>query len=104
MTSIPRPCLDCGALVAAGANRCRECAWEHEAKRGSTVERFGSGWARISGLVLKRDGYVCQVQLPGCTGEATTADHVTPRSQGGAATLDNLQASCRPCNSRKGSR
>jgi 5-methylcytosine-specific restriction endonuclease McrA len=104
MTSIPRPCLDCGALVAAGVARCRECARDHEAQRGSTVERFGSGWAGISAAVLRRDGYECQLRLPGCTGEATTADHVIPRSQGGTATLDNLQASCRHCNSSKGKR
>jgi 5-methylcytosine-specific restriction endonuclease McrA len=103
MTGLPRPCLDCGALVA-GASRCRDCAPRHEAKRGSTVERFGSGWARISALVLKRDGYECQLGLPGCTGRATTADHVIPRAQGGTATLDNLQASCRHCNSVKGTR
>lgn len=104
MTTLPRPCIGCGALVPAGATRCRDCTRAVEQRRGTVTQRFGPGWARISALVLKRDGYECQLRLPGCTGRATTADHVTPRSHGGTATLDNLQASCRRCNSRKGTR
>lgn len=37
-----------------------------------------------------------------CRGLATTADHITPRSQGGDDEPANLRPACRPCNSRRG--
>jgi 5-methylcytosine-specific restriction endonuclease McrA len=71
---------------------------------GTTAERFGPGWARISRQVIERDGGECQLQLPGCTFVATTADDVVPRSMGGESDPGNLRAACRPCNSRRGAR
>lgn len=51
--------------------------------------------------VLQRDGYVCVY----CGAEATQVDHRVPLASGGAPLdLDNLQAICKPCNLRKGSR
>jgi hypothetical protein len=51
--------------------------------------------------VLERDAYRCQH----CGGwENLAVDHITPESKGGAATLENLQALCRSCNSKKGVR
>lgn len=51
--------------------------------------------------VLERDAYRCQH----CGGwENLAVDHIVPESKGGAATLENLQALCRSCNSRKGAR
>lgn len=56
-------------------------------------------------LVLARDGYVCRMQLPGCTGRADTVDHVVP------LVLDptqnpydpaGLRAACTSCNSSAG--
>ncbi len=60
-------------------------------------------WHAVSALVLRRDGYRCQIRGPGCTGRATTADHVI-ELQDGAPMYDmgNLQAACRRCNSAKG--
>jgi len=94
-----RPCLRCGTPTRG--SRCPSCERAH---RGTTAERFGSGWARISRLVIERDGGDCQLNLPGCTLEATTADHIVPRSRGGGSDMDNLRAACRPCNSRRGAR
>lgn len=54
--------------------------------------------------VLARDQYTCQycgVQ-PGRT--ELTMDHVMPRSRGGQTSWENVVASCRSCNQRKGSR
>ena len=53
-------------------------------------------------LVLIRDRYACQLQLPGCTQPATQVDHRIPFRDGGVETLENLQASCANCNLRKG--
>ena len=99
--SLPRSCHVCGGVHAAGT-RCPVAAAKHEKRRGSSHERYGSGWASISKAVIERDGGVCQLQLPGCTHRATTADHIQPRSKGGTAAMSNLQAACRHCNSSKG--
>jgi 5-methylcytosine-specific restriction endonuclease McrA len=48
--------------------------------------------------VLERDGYQCQVRLPGCTAIATDADHIGDRMD---HRLENLQAACSHCNQRR---
>lgn len=53
--------------------------------------------------MLERDGYTCRVQLPGiCTTQASHADHIVPKSKGGADILTNLRAACGPCNLARG--
>ncbi|GAA4377870.1 HNH endonuclease [Paeniglutamicibacter cryotolerans] len=47
--------------------------------------------------VLRRDGNRCGY----CGHAATTVDHITPRSRGGADSWENLVACCQSCNSRK---
>ena len=37
-------------------------------------------------------------------GVELSVDHIRPRSNGGATTMDNLQTLCRRCNSKKGAR
>ncbi len=51
--------------------------------------------------VLERDMYrcvICGTHLDLCV------DHIFPEAAGGLATLENLQAMCRPCNTRKGAK
>jgi 5-methylcytosine-specific restriction protein A len=55
-------------------------------------------------IALERDGYMCMLQLQGCTGEATEADHRIAVSKGGTDEVDNLQAACRNCNNKKSSK
>jgi len=82
------------------------------ARRGTRVQRFGPGWESTSRRIIARDGGVCQLRLAGCTGIATTADHVVSRAAAkrmGWTLADinaewNLQASCLHCNSSKGDR
>lgn len=50
--------------------------------------------------VFARDSHRCQY----CTGPAENLDHVVPRSRGGDHTWENVVASCRRCNTRKGDR
>ena len=50
--------------------------------------------------VFLRDGFTCQY----CGNSAENIDHVVPKSQGGVHTWENVVASCRRCNSRKGGR
>jgi 5-methylcytosine-specific restriction endonuclease McrA len=95
--ALPRSCI-CGGIHQPGERCPRSSA------AGTTTQRFGKGWAAMSRAVIERDGGVCQLQLPGCTHVATTADHIVPRSKGGTAAMENLRAACRPCNSRRGNR
>ena len=62
--------------------------------------RFGSGpaWSRAG--VHARDGRRCGY----CGKDATTIDHILPRSRGGRNTWKNTVAACTACNQRKGDR
>ncbi len=50
--------------------------------------------------VFARDRHRCQY----CGRAAENLDHVVPRSRRGSHTWDNVVASCRTCNARKGDR
>lgn len=62
--------------------------------------RFGGGpgWSRAG--VHARDGRRCGY----CGKDATTIDHILPRSRGGRNTWKNTVAACMVCNQRKGDR
>jgi 5-methylcytosine-specific restriction endonuclease McrA len=58
----------------------------------------GPAWSRSG--VMQRDERRCGY----CGGQATTVDHILPRSRGGKNTWKNTVAACGPCNQRKGDR
>lgn len=61
------------------------------------------GWKRARLETLERDNHTCQINGPRCITTATHADHIIPWSEGGAwLDLDNLRASCEPCNTSRG--
>lgn len=94
----------CGELTTSA--RCNGHMRKQDAQRGSTYERgYDADWRRVRVIVLGRDDYRCQLRLTGCTGLATTADHIVPLSAGGERLdLRNLQAACSHCNTAKGGR
>lgn len=52
--------------------------------------------------ILERDGYLCQFNLPGCTGhDQLTAFHINPKSAGGTDNADNLITACSNCHTKK---
>jgi len=56
-------------------------------------------WRALRLQCLKRDHWRCATA--GCTNRAIVADHVLPRSRGGADVLDNLVARCLVCHNRR---
>lgn len=54
--------------------------------------------------ILLRDRSTCQYCHRELPAALLTLDHVIPRSRAGESTWENLVASCRPCNNRKGNR
>jgi 5-methylcytosine-specific restriction endonuclease McrA len=95
------------------------CASRHERQvsGGSNVQRAKkAGVARVYGIswqkVCARDGWRCQ--LCGCATpkrlrgtykpNAPEIDHIVPMGAGGGHTWDNVQCSCRQCNSNKGAK
>lgn len=66
-------------------------------QKGSTT-----AWRRIRAVVLLRDGYRCQLQIPGiCTTTATQVHHLLGRDISGDDPR-YLAASCAPCNQKAG--
>ena len=65
-------------------------------------KRRGAGNIRTK--ILMRDGYRCQYCGVRGTAVDMTLDHILPRSRGGRTHPENLAASCRACNNRKGDR
>lgn len=57
---------------------------------------------RIRRQVIERDGYYCVYCDEDLTDKEIHLDHVIPESQGGPTTVDNLQVTCRKCNTSKG--
>jgi 5-methylcytosine-specific restriction endonuclease McrA len=54
--------------------------------------------------ILVRDRHTCQYCGRAFSAGELTLDHVMPRSRGGNSSWENLVASCRKCNNRKGDR
>lgn len=52
--------------------------------------------------VIQRDGYHCVYCDEDLTKSEIHLDHVIPESKGGPTTVDNLQVTCRKCNTAKG--
>ena len=101
-TRPPGPCTwpGCTHLAERGNSRCADhphLAWAGSDRRS----RLPSDWETRRRRVLERDGYQCQLRLPGCTHLATECDHVTA---GDDHRLSNLQGACHSCHARKSAR
>lgn len=71
-----------------------------------TSPAYRGPWLILRKLVLQRDGYVCQLRLPGCKTKATQVDHIIGLAQAPERRWDieNLTSACRSCNIAKGNR
>jgi 5-methylcytosine-specific restriction endonuclease McrA len=52
--------------------------------------------------VIARDGYRCVYCDEDLTNAEIHLDHVIPEAKNGPTTIDNLQVTCRKCNTAKG--
>lgn len=91
-------CNMCGSIKQIGPEfgLCEACSAKQNRKRKPI-----SNSLRIA--VYKRSNFQC-VKCGENDIEKLTLDHINPFSKGGEDTLENLQALCKSCNSRKGNR
>jgi 5-methylcytosine-specific restriction endonuclease McrA len=54
--------------------------------------------------IILRDENICQYCGGDFHTDDLTMDHVVPKSQGGEKSWENIVASCKPCNQKKGNR
>ena len=64
----------------------------------AAAQGYGRRWRRLRLWVLARQP-ICA--MPGCGKPAEHVDHVVPKAQGGSDDIENLQALCPACHSRK---
>lgn len=87
-----------GAGGAWDTNRLRHerPTLEAAVPKDSTIDPFYSSaeWRGLRLVVLIRDGKVCRY----CDKSGNQADHVRPRSKGGADAVENLVCACARCN------
>ena len=82
--------------VLCAPHRAQETR-QYDAARGSPAQRgYGFRWRKLRRMVLASEP-LCRV----CGAPATEVDHILALARGGDDAMDNLQALCRPCHSRK---
>ena len=88
-----RICQVCATAIPFGS-RCQV-----HATRSKSSKRGGStrAWRELRLRILRRDGYRCAY----CGEQATTVDHVRPKSRGGTDDPANLVSACPRCNYSK---
>lgn len=106
----PKPCniAGCRQFAVPGRGRCEK----HQAaddksrrrradgRRGSASARGYDGTWRKVRLMKLRQNPICETE--GCGQMASEVDHIVPMAQGGQRLdMENLQALCKPCHSRK---
>lgn len=111
--AIKKLCPSCGRITT---NRCycdacekartdrRWSAYQEKRKAlNNGVDFYNTKeWKTLRLTVLERDHYLCQSCLKkGLYVDGNQVDHIIPRSQGGADTLNNLQTLCKSCHREK---
>lgn len=93
-----RACATCGRGFTPTPEHPRHCP-RHWPSVTSWAGGSTRAWRKLRDAVLERDDHTCKY----CGAHATHADHLHPRSMGGADTEANLVAACADCNLLRGS-
>lgn len=102
---ILRGCSKCGRGYKPRSARDRFCpdCGRGNADRSPTTQNRPPRKVREQLLAdVLAGGPLCAIQGPGCTGIATTMDHITPVVFGGTWERSNLRPACLHCNSTEG--
>jgi 5-methylcytosine-specific restriction protein A len=77
--------------------------WKPASKRVNPhhARYHGVAWRAVRQFVLIRDGFLCQLRLPGCSVAANTVDHIIEVTAGGSDQPINLRAVCPACHNRR---
>jgi len=96
MTTLARPCLDCGTTIAAGS-RCQRCA----PPKIKTADRgYGAAWQKLARQAIRNHPWCTDCGTRGSKDNPLTGDHL----RWPALTLNDVEVVCRRCNSRRGPR
>lgn len=99
-----KPCLECG--TPSDGARCPKHAAPivaaDNARRNAKTVAHGvkrAHFQRIRKQRLELTGFYCELRLPGCTMNATTA-HLDEKLEGNhdAATIDDVKSACLHCH------
>lgn len=106
MPRAPKHCgrNGCRVLVHPPAKHCpQHVGWNMSPRTASAQATNRHHWRTvIRPQVLARDGYRCQLAIPGiCLGTADDVDHIIEVSAGGQDTVENGRAVCKPCHRRR---
>lgn len=101
-----RPCIGCGVLIERGS-RCDDCKPKNLKYQRGRMGRTASDWRwRKLSEKLRRLSPFCEI--PGCTSQDLTVDHIVPLSDPFGAELihneSNLRVICRRHNAERGNR
>lgn len=100
-------CLEDGCRNLTRGTRCTAHQTIRNRKKVAGQQAYRQpGWKALRLRVLARDGYQCQMRLPGCTEVATTVDHMDAASLVGPGLPPDsrCRAACLHCNSADGAR
>lgn len=109
LRSIPAACAYPGCSAITRERYCPEHARERnrrkqENRRSDDRMYSQQWWRRLRQMVLRREPWCRMCRAEGRFTPATEVDHIVPVSKGGTNEMDNLQALCKSCHSKKTAR
>ena len=110
-----KPCKECGEIFVGDSKNtkyCCEACRKRAANRDHDKRIYRNGQPDLSITLMKvykRDGGICQIcgkkigfDCDSNSDNYPSIDHIIPLSKGGLHQWDNVQLSCRGCNTAKG--
>jgi 5-methylcytosine-specific restriction endonuclease McrA len=66
--------------------------------RRQDSQRYGAAWRKAREACLRAANWRCQIQLSGCAGAASQADHIDQAEND--PNHQRLRAACKPCHAK----